>query len=355
MKACYQRAALAALLLLTIPACSLSTSRGVQVDTGKAAEIHITVCGDTMMDASARSTMDEQGYDYAFSGSRSLYAGSDLVLVNLEGPLTSRGEKADKKYTFRSPPEKVAKALKTAGISAVTLANNHSLDYGEEGLTDTIQALDEAGIGYFGAGKNLIAARKPLIMKLKGIRIGMLGYSMTYPEEFWASTDGAGTAFGHKKAIIDDVTALKKKVDIVLVSFHWGQEGKTKLRFYQRELAHAAIDAGADAVIGHHPHIAQAIEKYKDKAIIYSLGNYVFGSYSNRVQYGLIGEFKAGKKGISELKLLPVDVNNFRVQFRPAPLKGKALESALKQMETLSAGLDAELKRDDGILHLKLK
>lgn len=341
-------------LLLAFSACSLSASKGVVLEKkGKTRDFRIAVVGDTMLDASAAAVMKREGYDYAFAGSAPLYAGSEIVLANLEGPLTSRGSKADKKYTFRSPA-RVAAALKAAGINAVTLANNHTLDYGDPGLSDTLEALKESGIGYFGAGENRHAARAALIMKVAGVRIGMLGYSLTYPEEFWAGEGRAGTAFGHRQWIIDDVTALKKQVDLVLVSFHWGQEGKTKLRAYQPLLAHAAIDAGADAVIGHHPHIAQGIEQYKGRAIIYSLGNYVFGSYSNRVQYGLVGVFTVHDKKISELKLMPVDVNNFRVQFRPVALKDKPLEAAVMQLQTLCLQRRTTLEQEGDLLRLSL-
>jgi len=343
-----------AVLLLAFSACSLSATKGVESEKkDKTPDFRIAVVGDTMLDASAAQVMKREGYDYAFAGSAPLYADSEIVLANLEGPLTSRGDKADKKYTFRSPAA-VATALKAAGINAVTLANNHSLDYGEPGLSDTIKALKASGIGYFGAGENRHAAREALIMKVGGVRIGMLGYSLTFPEEFWAGESRAGTAFGHRQWIIDDVTALKKRVDLVLVSFHWGQEGKTKLRSYQPLLAHAAIDAGADVVIGHHPHIAQGIERYRGRAIIYSLGNYVFGSYSNRVQYGLVGVFTVHDKKISELKLMPVDVNNFRVQFRPVALKGEPLATAVKQLQTLSLQRGTTLQQEGDQLRLPL-
>lgn len=344
-----------ALLLLLLPACSLPGLKSVQTDgKEKRPDIRVTVIGDTMLDASARPVLQQQGYDYAFAGSHHLYAESEIVLANLEGPLTSRGKKAEKRYTFRSPSEKVAAALKTAGVNAVTLANNHMLDYGEEGLADTMQALDRAGIGHFGAGMDLPEARAPYIATVGGVRIGMLGYSLTFPEEFWATESRAGTAFGRRQAIMEDVAELKKRVDLVLVSFHWGQEGKTVLRPYQEELAHSAIDAGADAVIGHHPHIAQAVEKYRGKAIIYSLGNFVFGSYSNRVQYGLIGEFTIHNNKISALRVTPVDVNNFRIQFRPVALSGAALEGAVKQLQSLSSLRHTELERDGNVLKLGL-
>lgn len=346
----------AQLLVPLVAACSLSASKGVEGsdESQNPVEIRIGLVGDTMLDASARRVLEREGYDYAFAGSRELYVGSEIVLANLEGPLTVRGTPFEKKYTFRSPLS-VAEAIRRAGINAMTLANNHSLDFGAEGLSDTIDTLDNFGIGHFGGSENLREARAPLIMTVNGVRVGMLGYSLTFPEDFWATADHAGTAFGHREWIVEDVRALKKRADIVLVSFHWGQEGKTSLREYQEILAHAAIDAGADAVIGHHPHIAQAVERYRGKAIIYSLGNYIFGSYSNRVQYGLIGELMVSGRKVVRLKLTPIDVNNFRVQFSPVALTGEALEQALDQMQALSSERKTVLERSEGTLQLKLE
>ncbi len=339
------------MLLAALSACAPSTKRSATPTP----MITVATVGDTLLGASAEKVLKKQGYDHAFEGSRHLYADADLIIANLEGPLTSGGKRfKDKKYTFRSNPRRVAAALQAAGINAVTLANNHSLDYGPEGLADTMQVLDVYSIAHFGAGEDLSAARTPYIREVEGVRIGMLAYSLTYPEEFWAGKKQAGTAFGYRESVVEDVEALKQQADIVLVVFHWGRESATKLRPYQVSLAHAAIDAGADVIIGHHPHIAQAVELYRGKPVLYSLGNYVFGSYSSRATYGLLAKLQFSGTKLERLALIPLDVNNFRVQFRPVPAAGTRLEKACENLQQLSAERGAVLVREQDELVLQL-
>ena len=232
-----------------------------------------------MLDGTARPYLQRYGYDHAFARVRTLLSESDLVIGNLEGPLTAATQPmVDKKYVFRSPAQPVASALARAGVGAVSLANNHTLDYGLVGLRDTMTALRDAGIRFFGAGESLAAARTPAIVDAGPVKVGLLGYSNTFPAAFWADETRGGTAFGHEAQLRMDIAALAARVDIVVVSFHWGREGTTELRPYQPLLARAAIDAGADLVIGHHPHVLQAIERYRDGVILYSLGNFTFNS-----------------------------------------------------------------------------
>src|SRR5690606_1761556 len=225
---------------------------------------------------------------------------ADLTIGNLETPLTDRGSPmVEKTYLFRNPPDKVAPALKSAGFDIVTLANNHILDYGVEGLRDTIRSLQDVGIAHVGAGMNLQEARRPVVLTLPdGQTVGFLGYSNTFPEEFWATPSSPGTAFGHVKHVQSDVQALvERNIDIIVVSFHWGRERQPRLRAYQPLLAHAAIDAGADLVLGHHPHILQGVERYKNGLVLYSLGNYTFSTFSNSVYTSVVAQidFRNGR------------------------------------------------------------
>ena len=152
--------------------------------------LRIVAVGDIMLDASARPVMDERGYDYAFAQMRPVFDGAHLTFGNLEGPLTERGSaEPDKTYLFRSPPRPVSRALAAAGFKVVSLANNHSLDYGAEGLEDTMNALQDAGIAYVGAGRDLAQARRPVILEVAGRRVAFLAYSMTLPETFYAQDD----------------------------------------------------------------------------------------------------------------------------------------------------------------------
>lgn len=300
------------------------------------------------MGSKSTRVLYQQGYDYPFDHTKPLFKDSSIILANLEGPLTDTGTPTpDKKYVYKSPANQVIQALKNAGINAVTLANNHIMDYGDEGLNNTIQALDAAHIAHVGAGSNLAQARKPALFNIDGITVGLLGYSLTFPESYWATDEIAGTAFGQEEEIRADIKALRARTDAIIVSFHWGRELQTELRPYQARLAHLAIDNGATAVIGHHPHIMQGVEAYKNGIIFYSLGNYVFGSYSNNVQYGGLANLQIDNHGIQSMQLNILDINNFRRDFQPTPMTGTRLEKSIQEIITLSEQLGTKLTREE--------
>lgn len=310
-------------------------------------DVRIAAVGDIMLGGRTAGLLHRLGHQYPFAQTKPQLIAADLTVGNLETALTTRGEPyVDKKYLFRNPPEKVAEALYTAGFDIVSLANNHSMDYGVVGLQDTMAVLDQWGVRYHGAGLDNSQAREPEIFTLaNGQTVGFLAYSNTFPKEFWATPTTPGTAFGHKAHIQADVAALlDQDVDIIVVSFHWGQERKTELRAYQPELAYAAIDAGADLVIGHHPHILQAVERYQEGLILYSLGNFTFSTYSNHVSSSALAEieFSAGK--FRELRLTPLNINNFDVQLQPQILQGAAAQAVFEELDRLSRVRNTHLK-----------
>lgn len=216
---------------------------------------------------------DTYGADYFFSGVREILSKDDLTIANLEGALTKGTNKPDKSFQgnqaffFKGDPSYVG-ILETGSIEAVNLANNHTQDYLEQGLTDTLAALNRSEIVSFGEGK--IAE-----YQIDGVKIGLIGANVLGALE-------QGVDLPEFKArLADDIKKQKEKVSLVIVSFHWGTENKEEPDPEQRELARFAIDQGADLVVGHHPHVLQPLELYKGRYIIYSLGNFVFGGNSN--------------------------------------------------------------------------
>ncbi len=202
----------------------------------------------------------EKNYSWFFQNVAPIFEKDDLTMVNLEGTLTTRGTRQDKTYAFRGDPEYV-KILTEGDVEAVTLANNHSLDYGEVSLADTKDALDEAGIWWV---ENL----NTLVKEVNGVKVGMIGlYDLNY-----SAPEVLPKAMEQVK---------KDGAELIVVQVHWGIEGEGVPVARQTEVAHAAIDLGADLVIGHHPHVLQGLEKYKDKMIVYSLGNFCFGGNQN--------------------------------------------------------------------------
>lgn len=207
-------------------------------------------------------------------------AGADIFMANQEFPFSDRGSAAkDKQFTFRLPPSRLS-VMQEIGPDIVTLANNHILDYGTDALLDTCTLLDQAGIRRVGAGANLDEAKKLEVMETKGKRIGFLAASRVIPVSSWAagkSHPGVLTTYD-PAILLQEIKAAKEQCDYLVVYIHWGIEKNMEPEEYQRTLARQYIDAGADLVVGSHPHVLQGIEYYKKKPILYSLGNFVFGS-----------------------------------------------------------------------------
>lgn len=214
------------------------------------------------------------------SGYREVIGMADFFMVNEEFPFSDRGKQAeDKQYTFRLPPDKVG-LFGEMEIDAVTLANNHALDFGQQALFDTCNVLDTAGILHTGAGENLESASYPVSVELAGKQIAILGATRVIPEADWAAgkNHGGMLAAYDPRQLLERIQALRRENDYVIVYLHWGIERKEQPEKYQRQLGQQCIDAGADLVIGAHPHVLQGIEYYKGKPMVYSLGNFVFGS-----------------------------------------------------------------------------
>jgi hypothetical protein len=305
-------------------------------------ELVITAVGDcTLADpfgsdrakGSFHRMFDDTGADFSrpFSGVHDVLAADDLTIANFEGTLGTHSGRTDVAFAFRGRPE-FANMLPAGSVELVNLANNHSNDCGPAGVTDTKNALDAAGVGWFGLGHADIRT-------VRGIEVVNLGY-----------TGGRVEVKGQVEA---DIKKYKKPDNLVIVSFHWGIEGSHAVGSVQISLGHAAIDAGADLVIGTHPHVLQAVEDYKGKTILYSLGNFVFGgnarpheweSMMYRTHFTL-KEGVVGRSGTDEL--IPVQVSGSRVQndFRPIVLDGEAKDAVLAGVAKDTASLGRSGKR----------
>jgi poly-gamma-glutamate synthesis protein (capsule biosynthesis protein) len=280
---------------------------------------------------------------------------ADVVVGNLESSISLRGKAVEnKKFTLRAGPLAAA-ALRQAGVRVVTLANNHSMDFGPLALQDTLAALDENGILSTGAGMNLDDARAPAILKIKGKTLAFLSYSLTFPLEFFASENQPGTAPGYSDYVKTDIEKARQLADLVIVSFHWGAELMTAAKDYQVELGHQAIDWGADLVLGHHPHVLQELEIYNGRLIAYSLGNFVFGSESNRTNTSMILLLTFQDNTLVRVEAVPLDVNNYRVKYRPHILTGSAAVEVFEGINTASARFRTklEIRKDRGIMALR--
>ncbi len=223
---------------------------------------------------------------------------ADIFMANQEFPFSERGTAAeDKQFTFRLPLSRVP-MMNELGLDLVTLANNHALDFGTDALLDTCAALDGAGILRVGAGANLDEARAPVFIEKNGIRFGFIGVSRVIPEGGWAagaSRPGMFTTYDNNlPQVLEEIETARGLCDYLIVYVHWGIERNTSPEEYQRILGQKYIDAGADMVIGSHPHVLQGIEYYNGCPIVYSLGNFVFGSSIPKTML-LEAEFAAGE------------------------------------------------------------
>ncbi|MDD2733973.1 MAG: CapA family protein [Desulfuromonadaceae bacterium] len=311
-----------------------------------AGEIIIHAVGDIMLAGKWAPLLRQKGYDYPFNGVRKELASGDINLANLESPIATSGrEYSEKKFRFRAEPP-VAKAIRGAGFNLVTLANNHSMDFGGEALTETLQHLSDNDIAWIGAGENLSETRKMALYTIKGKNIAFLAYSLTQPIEFFAGQRRPGTAPGYEKMVTADITNARSQADYVIVSFHWGKEAAGTVP-YQRTVAHKAIEAGADVIIGHHPHLLQGIERYKNGIIFYSLGNFTFASTSRTADVSAIIRLTLADDR-REAEILPLDVLYRRVGFQPQLLAGVTGAAVIEKLNTLSETFDTKIRSKEG-------
>jgi poly-gamma-glutamate capsule biosynthesis protein CapA/YwtB (metallophosphatase superfamily) len=311
-----------------------SGATAVPVAEDQEGSITIGFVGDLMFARDIVTLMQSRGAAYPFERVRPLLAGFDLLVGNLEGTFTDRGEPLVKTYTFRAPPP-LASTLVDAGFDAVSLGNNHAFDFGSVGLRDTLATLEAAGIPWFGAGEDEVRARAPLILEAAGRPVALLGYSGV-DESGFASGASPGVARASVETIATDVAAAVEAADYVIVVLHAGIEYTREPSAWQQSLAHAAIDAGADVVIGHHPHVLQPSERYGEGLILYSLGNFVFDLDADDLATMGSGPFETA---VAAITLAPGA--RPEVRFRPAyidPLENRPrLPTAEEARDVLQA------------------
>lgn len=271
---------------------------------------------------------DENGPAYFLQSVKPVFEADDLTIVNMEGTLTESTSRMDKTFAFKGPAD-YTKILTEGSVEAANLANNHSRDYGEQSYTDTIAALDAAGIVNFGYDRTAV-------MDVNGVKVGLVG---TYE---------LAEGMGCEEEMIANIKAVEDQgAQIVIVSFHWGIERENYPDETQVSLAHSAIDHGADLVLGHHPHVLQGIEVYNGKNIVYSLGNFCFGGNSNpsdkdtmifqqtfTVQNGELVE-----DNVTNVIPCSLSSESGRNTYQPTPLEGEEKDRVIAKIEEFSAGL----------------
>lgn len=270
---------------------------------------------------------DSNGPAYFFQNVKSIFEADDLTIVNMEGTLTEETTRQDKTYAFKGPAE-YTQILTDGDVEAANLANNHSHDYGDKSYTDTIAALDAAGITNFGYDRTAV-------MDVNGVKVGLVG--------IYELAEGMGC----EDEMISNIKAVEDQgAQIVIVSFHWGIERENYPTENQVNLAHSAIDNGADLVLGHHPHVLEGIEVYNGKNIVYSLGNFCFGGNSNpsdkdtmifqqtfTVQNGELVE-----DNVTNIIPCSISSDSSYNNYQPTPLEGDEADRVKGRIEEYSSG-----------------
>jgi poly-gamma-glutamate synthesis protein (capsule biosynthesis protein) len=276
---------------------------------------HLSFVGDIMLDRGVKLRVQKYSngdYHYIFEHSDFLKE-PDLMFANLEGPVSTRGANVGSIYSFRFDPI-VLSVLKDAGFDVLSMANNHIGDWGRMALEDTLTLGKENGFDMVGGGFGYEDARTPVIREVNGIKIGYLGFSDFGPPYVLVNANSSSTAAGVLSA--DDpflsavVADAKAQVDVLVVSFHFGDEYKLLSNDRQKRLAHTAIDAGADIVAGHHPHVAEETEAYNGGVIAYSLGNFIFDqSFSEETMRGVKLDVMVTKEGMQSYSTSTIQLN----------------------------------------------
>lgn len=303
--------------------------------------VSILFAGDTHFEWGIRKLTKEKGYKYPAAEMKSLFLGFDFRILNLETTITNYTESAEtKSYIFRSEPESIS-LLDYLGINLAVLGNNHTMDMGKIGLDDTISNLREYGISSVGAGKNLSNAVSPYYFSLRNITFAVLSCSEIGTDSLFAKENSPGVCLLNSK-LYNAIHEAKNKADHVIVSVHWGLEYDPLPQPKQSSMARAFIDAGASVVVGHHPHVPQGVELYKNGVIVYSLGNFLFGSYNYYQTDNYIAGFLFNSitKKLETLQIIPINGRYYKYGHRVNVIQNERAESFWKRFLVMNSLLN---------------
>ncbi len=268
--------------------------------------------GDVMVSREIGNIMRRKDdFTYFWKDIESLFRDADIAFANFENPVSDKGENVGSIYSFRADP-KTLEGLTFAGIDIVSFANNHVWDWGRDAFLDSLARLSRADIEYVGAGEDFTQSHTAKIIERNGLKVAYLGYTNLLPVSLRRVESAPSVAgIDSDQIAIDIQDARERGADIVVTTFHWGEEYETKHNNFQQSVAYSAIDAGSDFVIGHHPHVVQETEYYKDSFIAYSLGNLIFDqNFSEDTSHGQVVRATVSKKGIENIEKIRVNFDS---------------------------------------------
>lgn len=316
-----------------------NSSDAAQNDTAiESKPVVINLAGDVLLAAGVGKVIANKGVDYPWENVAGLFGEGDITAANLECCISTGGRpEPEKQYTFRASPA-VLEGARRAGVDIFTLANNHVLDYGYLALEDTLGNLRRCGILFTGAGLNLEQALTPVIVDKHGLKVGFLAFTRVFPHGSWvAGPEKWGVANGFEHGVVQAaVQSLAERSDFVVVSVHWGKEKAEYPCKDQIMFGRMLADAGANVVIGHHPHVIQGIEFYNNNVIAYSSGNFIFSSSAPKAREGIILQIEAESGQIHRARVIPTGIYNAQ----PKILSGTDRQRVLNRLDTLSTGMN---------------
>jgi len=298
--------------------------------------LKLVAVGDIMLSRGvAMQIQGQKDPGWLFDHMEEYLQGGDITFGNLEGPITEGRKIEMPEMVLRADPG-VEHALKKAGFDILSLANNHMMDFGAGGLNDTITLLNEAGIKHTGAGNKRMQAYTPVFLEAKGVRIAFLAFNdpSLLPDSHRLPGDGPGTALLDQVLAVNAIKEAREKSDFVIVSMHAGTEYMEEPDRLQTRYAYLFIDAGADLIIGHHPHVVQGVEKYKGKYIIYGLGNFVFDQmWSRATREGLVAQIYISPNKpvrVEYIEFIPIFIND---ETQPKLLTGDRAQAVIQRLK----------------------
>jgi len=320
--------------------------------TVPAQTVKFCAVGDILFDRGVRKTINERGVNYLFEQVQPIISRHDLALCNLECPLNDStiGYPLLKRYSFRGEPASV-QGLKYAGFNLTSVANNHTIDWGRAGFLETQRILRSHQILPIGGGQNQYEAMLPVLVKKNGLSFAFFGCVSYLLEAIPYLENKPAPAYAGIKRLVEQIKNIRNQVDFVVVTFHWGVERQTLPTYKQIDYAHQVIEAGANLVIGHHPHVLQSLEYYENSLIIYSLGNFVFdNNQPEQTETAIFScEFQRGQ--ILAPTLLPIQIQGRQ----PIPVNPASGQKILARLRTISKEFGVKIENSaDGFRILGL-
>ena len=309
--------------------------------------------GDLMIGRHIESVINQKGVDYLLSDFTEEFRAADYVTANFESPILDEPkefeENNDMIHLHASESNYVE--LAKHGFTTFNLANNHTMDYLEAGLENTLNQINKSGIDYIGAGTSRIEAEKPVYNNYDGVKIATLGFTDIFSKGTSASVEKAGVATIEPRRTLQQVGLANRQADLVIVHVHWGEEYDVNPTKRQRQLAKALSKAGADIIIGHHPHVLQPVEIVDDALVFYSMGNFIFDQGWSKTRESAIVKFELDRQGEAHFIVSPILIK----EGAPRKLSQSEIFYKKKIYSRLFSSSNLEVKDEGTHFHFKKK